>query len=314
MTFSVLVFGVKKRIVGGYALRIGENLTLNSRIQEIARDLYDIGGMAEEIVAFTGLSELEVYQRLCRELNETGWNVRKECQRFGVTSHVFTPEMVEFYRESNGFIFETLVESQNRDRKKKWFQIIRFLFGVCNNRPEDVTVLLYGDSVGSDSIFLKQLGFKVTYHDYESLCSDFAVFRFRKRNLEISKKSQHKGDKTYDFVICMEVAEHVPYPDQLVTELKSLMRPLIGFCIFSEAFSLLTDNYPTHLRENIAYAGRTDEMFQEVGLYPVWQDRHRKPVVYGFSRHLYLTADGIRLGPIDRLGKKLLDVFICRSS
>lgn len=297
---------MKRIIVGGCALRIGKNLNLNSRIQEIARDLYDIGGMAEEVMAFTGLSELEVYRRLCRELSETGWNVRNECQRFGVTPHVFTPEMAEFYRRSNGFIFETLVESQNRDRKNKWFQVIRFLFGVCDSRPEDVTVLLYGDSVGSDSIFLKQLGFKVTYHDYESLCSDFAVLRFRKRNLEITKKSQHKGDEAYDFVLCMEVAEHVPHPDRLVAELKSLMRPSTGYCIFSEAFSLLTDNYPTHLQENIAYAGRTDEMFQAVGLYPVWQDRHRKPVVYGFSKHLYLTADGIRLGLMARLGKKLL--------
>lgn len=251
---------------------------IETELQKIAASLYRLEIIAKEIIDFTNADECQVWKRICLEMEQVGYNVSLRAKEYGVTPHIFDENMLKLYKESDGFIYETLVESRNPVRVEKWLNIAKFLLSVSVGEISKKKVLMYGDSVGSDSIFLKQLGFDVYYHDLESYCSSFANYRFHKRGLNIKKITNFTHGE-FDFVICLEVAEHVVEPRKLINEL-NLLTSENGYCIFSEAFQLINESFPTHLKSNLEYAGKTDELFREVGMNVLWRDIHNKPVVY----------------------------------
>jgi 2-polyprenyl-3-methyl-5-hydroxy-6-metoxy-1,4-benzoquinol methylase len=258
------------------------------KIEDIKKNLYDLNSIVAEIVSFTAYKELEVWKRACFEMLRTGYNVEMRARQYGVTPHVFDDKMIELYRNSDGFIFETLLETLNAFRMKKWLNIVNFVLAETHD-ASSMRILIYGDSVGSDSIFLKYLGYDVYYHDFDSYCSKFAFKRFADRKLVIKRLSDH-SDTLYDFIICLEVAEHVPDPCELIKGLGSLLKPS-GYCIFSESFDLIDKYYPTHLQSNLKYKGKIDSIFEKQGMYVVWRDVHNKPIIYSrnktFKRFLY---------------------------
>lgn len=254
-----------------------ENANSNELLATYGNDLYDIEKIAEEIIAYTGRDEAEVWRRLALELQQNGTNVVAETARFGVTPHVFDDNLIKFYMESDGFIYETCVESCNPYRMSKWLNIAKFIRQQCKS-PGDCDILLYGDSVGSDSIFLSRMGFNVYYHDFDSYCSRFAKERFRKRGLGVHS-FQPADSRQFHFVICFEVAEHVPNPPELIEELVKLTAK-DGYCIFSESFGLLDPQFPTHLASNAIYIKKADSMFLLAGMHVAWRDLHEKPIVY----------------------------------
>lgn len=251
--------------------------TDNAKLLIHGADIYDINTIAEEIIAYTGKTELEVWRRLALELHQNGTNVVAEAKRFGVTPHVFDDKLIEFYTKSDGFIYETCVESRHPFRKEKWLNIARFI-SQSPKPPSKCDILLYGDSVGNDSIFLRRMGYNIFYHDYDGYCSRFAKERFKKRNLSIQSFSPNDS-REFDFVVCFEVAEHVPNPPELVAELAKLTAP-DGYCIFSESFALLDSRFPTHLITNTKYIGKADELFRQHGMRVAWRDEAEKPIVY----------------------------------
>jgi SAM-dependent methyltransferase len=241
------------------------------------QDIWDLETIAREIVDYTGRNEAEVWRRLAFEIDQAGYNVVAETKRFGVTPHVFDDKMIRFYTESDGFIYETCVESHRSYRKMKWFKIAEFI--AQTRKPfSECDVLLYGDSVGNDSIFLRRMGFNVFYHDFDSFCARFAKARFMARNLVIHDFDSAQA-RAFDFVICFEVAEHVPDPPALIEELANLIKK-DGYCIFSDSFGYIEPQWPTHLASNAKYAGKADAMFKEHGMHVAWRDIHDKPIVY----------------------------------
>jgi len=253
------------------------NADIKEMYSKYGEDIYDLKAIAEEIIAYTGQPELEVWRRLALELDYTGSNVLEETARFGVTPHVFDDNLVKFYQESYGFIYETCIESRNPYRITKWLNIVDFL-NRRSKEPDKCDVLLYGDSVGNDSIFLSRMGFNVHYHDFDGYCSRFAKERFRRRSLVVHS-FQPGESRQFDFVICFEVAEHVPNPPELITELAQLTGET-GYCIFSESFGLIQPKFPTHLASNAQYIGKADRMFRQHGMHVAWRDVDEKPIIY----------------------------------
>lgn len=251
---------------------------------QIEADLYPMERIAGEILAFTQADPADVWRRLCLEMEGTGYNVIRECQRFGVTPHRFDQHMIDFYQKSDGFIYETLVESRRPERVAKWHGVVRFIADHLsgdngqNPLPAQTKILMYGDSVGSDSIYLTRLGYDVYYHDYESYCSQFANWRFAQRGLTIQPFKSDEAAR-FDFIVCLEVAEHAPDPAALIRELGGLLKD-DGYCLFSEAFGLQQANFPTHLRENAALEGKTPAMFKAAGMHLYWRDENFKPMVF----------------------------------
>ena len=99
------------------------------------QDCYEINTIAEEIIAYTKDSPENVWRRLAQELDATGTNVVNETKRFGVIPHVFNQQMVDFYTRSDGFIYETSIESRNQYRISKWLQIAAFI--AADVRPRE---------------------------------------------------------------------------------------------------------------------------------------------------------------------------------
>ena len=254
-----------------------ENTDPSELLSTYGKDIYDIDNIAEEIIAYTGQPPAEVWRRLALELQQTGTNVVAETARFGVTPHLFDENLIRFYTESDGFIYETCVESRNPYRMSKWLKIAEFIKQRCNS-PSECEILLYGDSVGSDSIFLSRMGFIVFYHDFDSYCSRFAKERFRKRNLPVHSFQPGEAMQ-FTFVVCLEVAEHAPNPPELIEELARLTAQ-DGYCIFSESFGLLKPRFPTHLASNAKYVGSADSMFRQNGMHVAWRDADEKPIIY----------------------------------
>lgn len=260
-------------------------------------DLYDIDAIAREIQAYTGEPPETVWRRLAQELHRNGTNVIHETRRFGVTPFVFDQKMIDFYTRSDGFIYETCVESRHPFRLAKWLRIAAFL-DETRRRTGQNQVLVYGDSVGNDCIFLRRMNFEVSYHDYDSYCSRFAKQRFASRQLEVRSFTPGARER-FDFVICFEVAEHVPDPVALVAELADLTADR-GYCIFSESFGLIKPQFPTHLQSNVPYVGQSDRLFAAHGLHVAWRDDAEKPIVY--SR---LAAAPAQPGLVRRVARRV---------
>jgi 2-polyprenyl-3-methyl-5-hydroxy-6-metoxy-1,4-benzoquinol methylase len=253
---------------------------INSQeMKEIGRDLFDINIIADEIVEYTSYPPAIVWKNIANELVNVGYNVNQAAEKYKVTKFAFNDQMIDLYTKSDGFIYESLIESRNPYRFAKWMNVINYLLKIDSTieSRRNKRILLYGDSVGTDSIFLARLGYQVYYHDFESFCSKFAEYRFAKRQIKVNKFS--KGDKNFDYIICLEVAEHVPNPPELVQEISEMISNN-GFCFFSEAFELLRDNFPTHLESNQKYIGKTEELFLNNNMYLCWKDIHNKPYVF----------------------------------
>jgi SAM-dependent methyltransferase len=243
--------------------------------------LYDPAQLVHEIADYCGEPAPNVRQRFDTEMGNPTSTVRSECAHFGVTPHVFDARMIHFYADSDAFIYETLVESMSPYRFGKWSKILEFIQNERKSSKESTWVLVYGDSVGNDSLHLSLLGYNVVYHELDSYCSRFAHRRFASRGLSIADLSETR-EKSFDFVICLEVLEHVPEPAQLVMELSKLTAR-DGFCIVSDGFSLLDDRFPTHLASNSRYIGKTVDLFGSVGMRLFWRDSDDKP--YVFTHH-----------------------------
>ena len=258
------------------------NKDWDDKIASISGELYDLGRIAAEIIEFTGQDACRVWQRLAQELHRAGTTIREEGGRFDITPHIFNDAMLRFYRESDGFIYETLIDGRNPRRMGKWFKTVRFLLKMANYQPSETRVLVYGDSAGSDCIFLRLLGFDVTYHDYDSYCSHFAQKRFDQRKIIVNKLVP-ANDTRFDFIICLEVAEHAENPVELINDLVRLTKPG-GYCIFTESFHMLSSQYPTHLSTNTTYSGKADHLFKDAGMYVHWKDIDEKPIIYSRRR------------------------------
>lgn len=240
--------------------------------------LYNLEDIHQRVVSFTNNDPAIVWKRLALEMHRPGYNVYTESLRYNITPHIFDERMIRMYCESDGFVYETSVESINPHRISKWLNVIRYLKAHCQN---GATILLYGDSVGSDSVFLSLMGYRCFYHDYDSLCSQYAQYNF---DLFGAKIEKHSPGNIYDVVICLEVAEHVENVDSLVRELSALTADN-GTCFFSAAFDLLNKWFPTHLSCNAGYGKKIKKIFNSYGFMHKWSDIHGKPHVFAKQKH-----------------------------
>lgn len=236
--------------------------------------------IVNEIVEFTNLPRDEVEHRVWAESLEPGWNVVRDARRFGVTPHKYDDKMLQLYREGDGYIFDTLV-FWARPGRQRWTELAlrrMNLYGArAGIRSEDIKVLMLGDGTGNDSLYLAANGLSVDYYDVPgSKTFDFAIKRFERhgmlgRRISILTDHELRLSRQYDVVVSFEVLEHLPQPLSAIRDMRSMLK-VGGIALVTEAFEMVTDEYPTHLGSNTKYTGKTPFLFFRNGLLLSWYD------------------------------------------
>jgi 2-polyprenyl-3-methyl-5-hydroxy-6-metoxy-1,4-benzoquinol methylase len=217
------------------------------------------------IAGLTGASQEQVRRRLYREECGIGTNVREDLRRRGIERHVWSDRLLDFYRESDAFLYELVAWNRHPDKLALRNWVANFLAFQGERRR----ILCLGDGLGFDSLYLHRVGHEVTYSELSDLSSKFArrLFAFASVNVAMFHEDATKlAPESFDAVACLDVLEHVPDPPALLRLLARAIRPG-GFLIISAPFWMLTRECPTHLRDNRKYSGRLISLSRAHGLH-----------------------------------------------
>ena len=198
--------------------------------------------------------------------------LRKKPIKFGIDFHIYNEKMERFYKETNAFIFETMVEACRPGKqlvmKKVKSRIDNY---IQNHQCNKLYILMLGDGSGSDTIYIqKNYKDKVTLYYFDipgSKTFEFAMRRFKKYNVDIKVISNYKEipKNFFDVVVSLEVLEHLPDPIEAIKDISIFLR-IGGIALITESFGAIQPNFPTHLKSNLKFAGRTPFLFLENNL------------------------------------------------
>lgn len=237
--------------------------------------------IVNEIKTFTTFSLNEIKQRVWQESIDFGSNVALDVKEFGVTPHYYNENMEKMYKEGYGFIFETLVFWSKKFRQCWIRDSLKRIEIYCESKsiPKDnLNILVYGDGVGNDSLFLVNNGYKVDYFDFPgSRTYEFALNRFESNKLtgdfiNIISDYEFCLEKEYDAIICFEVLEHLSDP---ISTIKDMSRILTteGIALITESFRGVYDIFPTHINSNKRFSNGTPFIFLENSMKLTWYSK-----------------------------------------
>lgn len=223
--------------------------------------------LIRQIAKLTAQPESTVAARLRREHITIGTNVSEALKEHGVKPYTWSDELVDFYRHTDSFFYELV--AWNRTVSKC---LMRGWIGEFFQRasPEPLQVLTYGDGMGFDSLFFAQCGHRVSYFEVSEKCAAFACEMFRTMNTDVEWIDSDEKLKARRFgaIVCLDVLEHVPAPEELVASLASLLHPG-GYLLVSAPFWHVHPSTPTHLSAHRGYSGRWRDLYGSAGLRPV---------------------------------------------
>jgi 2-polyprenyl-3-methyl-5-hydroxy-6-metoxy-1,4-benzoquinol methylase len=225
--------------------------------------------IVDEIARFTALPREEVEHRVWMQALQPGWNVLQDVARFGVTPHLNNDKMNQLYEQGIGFIFETLVYWAKPERYRwteQTLERIRLYLTRKGMLADDVSILIFGDGTGNDSLYLASQGFKVDYFDvpgsktYEFAMKRFDSYGFLNRFIRPLPDYQACFTRLYDVVITFEVLEHLPEPLTTIQDISTILQTG-GIALITEDFDDIVPRLPTHLKANVQYFGKTPFLF-----------------------------------------------------
>lgn len=237
----------------------------------MVNDLKSYEVLVSEIAEFTGLKHDAVKKMIWNEVFDPGINVKQEALDFGIDFHVYNDKMDLFYRNAYGFIIETSVESLRKGKRIVLNTIKMRISHFLDNNKYKVNILMMGDGVGEDTIFLYKHFHKESnffYFDIPgSKTYDFAQKNFKKQGISVEFINKYENilHDFFDIIVCLEVLEHLPDPDSSVEGFNKFLKDG-GIVFITESFSNIGKNFPTHLKSNSKHDGKTPFIFLKHGL------------------------------------------------
>ena len=229
--------------------------------------LADEGYLAALIAQVTDRPIDEVWRRWRRELEHLGANVGDAMREAKVEPYTWSDRLVEFYQTTDAFLYESIVWSRTdiKEAMRDWIVAL-----LARREAAPLRILVYGDGPGFDSLRLAQAGHKVTYFEVGQNGNRFArqLFADAKADVEIARADLPLADEAYDAVVCLDVLEHVPDPEVMVSSLSRAIRPG-GYLIVHAPFWLIHPSCGTHLRSNLRLSGEWRRLYGVQGLVPV---------------------------------------------
>lgn len=227
--------------------------------------------LVKEILELTGLARSHVEHRIWKEALQRGSNVYEDALKSGIDFHVYNEKMERFYRETESFIFETCVESCRPEKQ----ELLRRVGARIENHlktkgsrsdHDPLPFLMFGDGAGDSTLYLWRRfkeDLELFYFDIPgSKTYDFAVKRFRKYKVPVTllPDDARIPKNFFDGVISLEVFEHLPEPRKTIRDVAEFLK-VGGIALISEYFEGVLPIFPTHLRSNLKYAGKTPFLF-----------------------------------------------------
>jgi SAM-dependent methyltransferase len=175
-----------------------------------------------------------------------------------IRPHEWSRELIEFYGSTDAFLYETLCWNRSATKREMRRWIARLLARLNETSSR---VLVYGDGLGFDSLFLAQSGHQVDFYEVSKLGVGFArrLFDDFDGGIRILTEAPDRSAH-YDVIVCLDVLEHVPDPAALVQSLAACLRPG-GLMIVHAPFWYLAPEVGTHLRSNRKFSGDLRRLF-----------------------------------------------------
>ena len=219
------------------------------------------------IADVSGESEITVIRRLLDEERCIGTNVRNDLRASNVEPHIWSDELIQFYRTTRSFLYETAVWNRAPLKLQMRDWMGKFLHRKAPGRK--LRILSFGDGLGFDSVYLAKAGHEVTYYEMADECVTFAqsVFDRNGQKVHIIRDADSIPENSFDVVISMDVLEHVPSPPDCVRRFAGWLSNG-GWLLTHSPFFFTTWHRVTHLHSNRKYSGCT-KLFEQHGLHLV---------------------------------------------
>ena len=217
--------------------------------------LADNAYMIPLIADVTGADCSSVTERLRREHLHCPWSIYEAFQAKGLTPHVWSQEILDFYGTTDSGIFSTVVWNRTQIKCAMRCWMLNFLL---RHRMPKGRILLCGDGIGIDSFFFAQAGYDTVYYEVSQYGQQIAarLFNDYNVNVQIADTLEIFEPESFDVIFALDVLEHVPSPPEMVSDLSKLLRPG-GFFVMSAPFYAVHPRWATHLKCNRKYSGRT---------------------------------------------------------
>jgi len=233
-----------------------ENINPDPLVPPLQDNAYLIALIAD----VTQVDPVQVTERLRREHLQHPFSVSEGFYAKGLEPHVWSQELIDFYEETDSFIYGIVVWNRSKIKCaiRQW--ILDFM---RRHRLKNGRILISGDGIGLDSFYFAQAGYDTVFHEVSRYGQQIArrLFDDYKVNVHIADSLETFEPESFDAVFSLDVLEHIPSPPEMVRDLSTLLRPG-GFFVVSAPFYAVHPQWATHLKSNLQYSGRTDWLSQ----------------------------------------------------
>ena len=208
----------------------------------------------EWVSSITGSEKEQVLKRLQAEHKQPGYNVRQAFAEAKLERYCWSEELGQFYDRTDSFLYELLIWNQNKLKR----QVRRWIKGYrCQRYDHTLKILVTGDGLGVDSLYLARMGHEVSYFEVGAYSRAFAEKLFQHAEVDVTMLTDPSQiePEAFDMVLCLDVLEHVPDPEKLISQLSGYLRDGGSF-ITHAPFYMIHESCPTHLKANRKYCGR----------------------------------------------------------
>ncbi len=199
-------------------------------------DLYN--KTVQEISEYTGESQESIKHK-----HHLGPQSEKKYRVFENQNNLTHDDVEGFYRDCHYYLYELPLWNAERNRPEYLCRIVQPYLKQyrCSK------ILDFGAGTGDLCLALASKGFEVSYCDIGAEVSNFAKWRFKRRNLPIKvfNDLNQVGNSQFDAIISFDCFEHIKDLEKLLFHLTTHLRNE-GLLITSEAF----DGEGLHLEEN----------------------------------------------------------------
>ena len=240
------------------------------------------------IARISGESPERVRDRLVEEERAIGSTVAKDAMQRDVPPNDWSPQMADFYAESDAYLYDSTVWNRTHAKvaMRKWIGKYISFFATRPQRIEECRparrrVLVHGDGLGYDSLYLALLGHDVTYFEVAPKAIRFArsIFDDADAQVTIVEDEADVAAESFDVVVSLDVLEHVPQPENLLRNFVTYLRPDGRLLVSAPFYAVCPQRFPTHLRSNLKYAGDW-RFFESFGLQLVDGSTTWDPLVF----------------------------------